>query len=269
MRRGTVPKSTEYPDLNFVQALSWENANRMSVQFLVMHTTEGSEHRTSAEDGAAYDSWRTDGTSCHYFHDSDSTVQCVRTEDVAYSAFYNGNMKGIHHELCTQAADSVADWADAYHVAMLDRAAKQVARDCAKWDIPPVRLTVAQMQAGKKGICGHGDVSKAYPQDNGDHTDPGKNFPWTGFLNRVKSYMNGDDVAAEQDLITISEDTNEALYGGKLPAGTKRSVANVLQLTGIWTKRGADTGTKLLEEQKKTNDLLAQLVAQGKVPPKA
>lgn len=268
-----MAKSTEYPDLNFVQALSWENANRTSVQFLVVHTTEGSEHATSAEDGASYDSWRTDGTSCHFFHDSNSTVQCVRTEDVAYSAFYNGNMKGIHHELCTQASDSATAWADEYHKAMLDRAAKQVARDCVKWGIPVVRLTPAQMQAGKKGICGHADVTKAYPQDPGDHTDPGPNFPWTWFLGRVKSYMttNGDGyVAAEQDNITVGDDANEALFGNKLPEGTKRSVATFLQLTGIWSKRAADAAIAGLAESKKQTVLLQQIAdSLAKLPPKA
>jgi N-acetyl-anhydromuramyl-L-alanine amidase AmpD len=182
-------KSKEYPDLTFVEPRSWRNANRDSVQLIVIHTTEGSERAASAEDGAAYDARRTDGTSTHYFHDQNSTVQCVRTEDVAHAARAQGNARGIQHELCGRAGQSDAQWDDAASVGTLQRAAKQAARDAKKWDIPVRHLTVAQVKAGAKGFCGHYDVTRAFPQDGGDHTDPGPNFPWTDFLNMVRAHL--------------------------------------------------------------------------------
>ncbi len=173
----------------------------------VIHDTEGSAHAESAEDGAAYDARRTDGTSTHYFHDNTSTVQCVRTEDVAYAALWNGNHKGIQHELCAQASFSKSKWMDPnYGLPMLQRAARQVARDCKKWNIPAKKITSTQVANGTKGICGHVDITYAFPQDNGDHTDPGTNFPWADFIAMVQSEL-------EEDLVTTQAEFNKFMDG--------------------------------------------------------
>lgn len=197
-----MAQSPEYPDLPWMPPRSWTDANRTAVQLVVIHTTEGSAHARSAEDGAAYDQRRTDGTSTHYFHDSDSTVQCVRTADQAHTARSQGNRRGIHHELCTRAGS--ANWADAYHQAMLRRAAKQAARDAAKWGIPVRKLTSAQVADGLKGFCGHVDITYAFPQDGGTHTDPGAGFPWATFLDLVRAEMN-----PEGDMLVKKGDTGE------------------------------------------------------------
>lgn len=184
--------SKEYPDLKWVEPASWTNANRSSVQLIVIHTTEGSAHSQSAEDGAAYDARRTDGTSTHFFHDSDSTVQCVHTADKAHTARTQGNSRGVQHELCGTASWSESTWlSDGYQDKMLRKAAKQCARDAQKWGIPVKHLTISEIQSGKKGFCGHGDITKAFPEDNGTHTDPGKNFPWSKFLDLVRAEMGG------------------------------------------------------------------------------
>lgn len=178
-----MAQSPEYPDLKWIPPRSWTNDSRKSVQLIVIHTTEGSAHGQSAEDGAAYDARRTDGTSTHYFHDSNSTVQCVRTEDRAHTARAQGNRRGIQHELCTRGGK--ANWGDAYHQAMLRRAARQAARDARKWGIPVRKLSAFQVADGMKGFCGHVDITNAFPADGGTHTDPGSKFPWTSFLAMV------------------------------------------------------------------------------------
>jgi hypothetical protein len=185
-----MAQSPEYPDLKWVVPKSWTNANRTSVQLIVIHDTEGSSHGQSAEDGAAYDARRTDGTSAHYFVDNNSVVQCVRTEDQAHTARAQGNRRGIQYELCARASWSKAKWMDpAYGLPMLQRAAGQCARDARKWGIPVRRLTPPQVDAGVKGFCGHADITKAFPEDRGTHTDPGANFPWDEFINMVKTAM--------------------------------------------------------------------------------
>lgn len=194
-----MAQSTEYPALRWVEPASWTNANRTSVQLIVIHTTEGSATDTSAEGGAAYDARRTDGTSTHYFHDSGSTVQCVRTNDIAHTARRQGNLRGIQHELCTKAGSSAATWGNAYHQAMLRRAAQQCALDARKWGIPVRHLTVAQVSGGVKGFCGHVDITRAFPQDGGTHTDPGGNFPWSQFLDMVREEIEVLDMPSPED----------------------------------------------------------------------
>jgi len=199
-------KSIEYPDLLWIPPKSWTNANRSAVQLVVIHTTEGSARPESAEDGAAYDARRTDGTSAHYFHDSNSTVQCVHTADQAHTARAQGNKRGIHHELCTT-VKRAGTWDDEYHAALLRQAARQAARDARKWNIPIRKLSAAQVAAGVKGFCGHADITQAFPQDGGTHTDPGKSFPWSrfialvskeaGFIDDKDDDMDASEVAAE------------------------------------------------------------------------
>jgi len=182
-----MAQSAEYPDLRWIPPRAW-GLGRLgyAVQYIVVHYTAGSERSTSAEDGAAYDQRRTDGTSTHYFVDSDSVVQCVETSDRANACFKYGNRYGIQYELCgTQ--QSRAQWLDAASDATLTNAARQIARDCRKYNLPVRRLTVAQMRAGEKGICGHVDVTDAYGL--GDHRDPGPEFPWDVLLARVQRFL--------------------------------------------------------------------------------
>jgi N-acetyl-anhydromuramyl-L-alanine amidase AmpD len=224
-----MAQSPEYPDLKWVEPASWRDANRTSVQVVVIHDTEGSSHGESAEDGAAYDARRTDGTSTHYFHDSNSTVQCVRTNDIAYTARSNGNRIGIHHELCARASFKSSDWLDPdYGNKMLLRAAKQVARDCKKWGIPVRKLSAGSVASGVKGICGHADITAAFPADNGTHTDPGPNFPWATFLKYVQDELdtlNGKvaDVTKAEVLEVLRSKEGQDALGDAIVAAFNRA----------------------------------------------
>jgi N-acetylmuramoyl-L-alanine amidase len=186
-------QSDEYPDLPFITPRAWGRGrpSRMP-KLIVVHYTAGSETRTSAEDGAAWDARREDGTSCHFFHDRDTTVQCVRTTDRANSAFFCGNRIGIQHELCGTLQTRV-QWLDAASYATLERAARQIARDCLRWQIPvrrigPTEVRAAYHYGGPGGICGHVDITEAFPEDNGDHTDPGPDFPWDVLMGLIKEW---------------------------------------------------------------------------------
>lgn len=252
--------SPEYPDLSWMPPKSWTDANRSKVQLVVIHTTEGSAQSQSAEDGAAYDQRRTDGTSTHYFHDSNSTVQCVRTEDQAHAARTQGNKRGIQHELCTKAGS--ANWSDSYHQAMLRIAAKQAARDAEKWGIPVKKLSSSQVADGVKGFCGHVDITYAFPEDNGTHTDPGSNFPWSQFLGMVQEEMEGSVPLNDDDVKKIwnygmdnpyTPDTSTTSAGGFLRfapslSGIQNGVVAVLkpyfdqlgvQISGVDTDEAA------------------------------
>lgn len=210
-------QSSEYPDLQFVKPRAYgAGRDGKAVRFIVIHYTAGAERSTSAEDGAAYDQRRTDGTSTHYFVDSDSVVQCVLTKDRANAARSKGNRLGIQYELCGT-VQTRAQWLDAASLPTLRNAARQVARDCRKYGIPARRLSVAETRRawtefpnGPRGIVGHVDCTNAYPEDEGDHTDPGPAFPWDVFLDMVQDELapkTEDDMTPEQ-FVKLLEDPN-------------------------------------------------------------
>jgi hypothetical protein len=155
---------------------------------VTLHYTAGSEGPTSAENGAAYDKTRTDGTSTHYFVDSSGPpVQQVLDDDRSHSAYFHGNEIGIHVEICGT-AQSRAQWLDATSYATLCTTATLVREICVRHGFQLRRLTVAETRAayyGKTrptGINDHGTVTAAFPEDGGTHTDVGPEFPWDVFM---------------------------------------------------------------------------------------
>jgi hypothetical protein len=169
---------------------------RPTPAYVVIHVTDGSEGPNAAEAGAVYDKVRTDSVSTHLFVDSDSAVREVRDIDTAYAAFPKGNALGIQVEICGLAAQTVAQWHDAASTATLKLAAFEVAVLCQDHGLPVRHLTIAECRAawyapgpGTRGIVSHYDVTRAYPEDGGSHTDPGPNFPWVEFLVMVREYL--------------------------------------------------------------------------------
>jgi N-acetyl-anhydromuramyl-L-alanine amidase AmpD len=155
----------------------------------VIHVMQWPKKGSTAEDCAAMFAHPTSPkASAHYCVDANSIVQCVREQNVAWHA-PGANQNGIGIEHAGFSEQTAAEWADAYSVAMLERSAKLSAEICKRYDIPPVRLTVAELsEKGKKGFCGHIDCTNAFSNGKG-HWDPGPAFPWDAYLARVRHYL--------------------------------------------------------------------------------
>jgi N-acetyl-anhydromuramyl-L-alanine amidase AmpD len=216
---------------------SYTKGRARAPQYVTLHYTAGSEGSTSAENGAAYDKTRTDGTSCHVFVDS-SGLPCreVPDGDRAHCAFWHGNEIGIHIELCGT-RQTRAQWLDKTSMAMLEYAAALVADICKRHGFKVKRLSVAETRAAyynpassrPTGINDHYTITQAYPEDNGDHTDVGADFPWDVFMDLVEGA--GDVALTQDDLNKVAEAvwnrmiTSEALGNRKADQFQKGGIA--------------------------------------------
>jgi hypothetical protein len=172
--------------MTFIQAAHFYPGRRKPIRLLVLHDMEASVTGTTAENVARYfaqaDSRK---ASAHYCIDNNSIVQCVRDGDTAWAA-EGANSDGLHFELAGYARQTADQWLDVYGKALLSRTAYLVAAKSLTYGIPVRHLTVQQIRNGELGICGHADITAAYPPGTG-HTDPGPNFPWTYFLGLVRA----------------------------------------------------------------------------------
>jgi hypothetical protein len=156
----------------------------------VIHYTAGNAGPTAAEAGVDYDKRRTDGTSCHIFADSLGTpLMEVPLGDRSHSAYFHGNEIGVHIETC-DTVQSRAGWLDAVSYPTIVNAAGTARWVCDTLGLPLRRMTVAQVReayygSDPGGICDHWDVTRAFPEDGGNHTDMGPEFPWDVFMELV------------------------------------------------------------------------------------
>lgn len=165
-----------------------------SVSRIVIHGTVSPTVKGGARAVARYFQSPSTGGSAHYVVDPGEIVQCVKEGTVAYHAPPNTGSIGI--ELCDPQKGVSSRWGDAGHEAMLRLAARLTREVAARWGVPLRRLSVTDLKAGKRGICGHVDVANAWHQT--DHSDPGGSFPWAHFMDLVNG--EDDDMPSPEDL---------------------------------------------------------------------
>lgn len=152
------------------------------IRGICIHDMEAPEKDKTAENVAKYFQSPQAGGSAHLCVDSDSVVQCVWDNNVAHAA-PGANHDMIHIELAGYAKQTADEWMDPYSVAMLTLAADVTAQYCLKYDIPVKHLSNTELKNGDRGVVGHYQVTEVYKRST--HTDPGKNFPWEFFFERV------------------------------------------------------------------------------------
>lgn len=173
--------------MDFIAARNFNRVGRDHVRLVVIHDMESSEKPGTARAVARwFAGMQAPRASAHLCVDCTEVVECVKPQDVAWAA-PGANRDGYHVEMAGAAKQSLTEWQDTASRATMRLAARAVAPVCRSYDIPVVKLSPEEVADGKRGFCGHVDVTRAYHKS--DHTDPGPNFPWDTFLGMVEEEL--------------------------------------------------------------------------------
>jgi len=154
---------------------------------VVVHDTESGGGYPSASQPptargvVSYFTQPSSGGSAHYIVDTATEFHVLGDTEIGWHAPPNARSIGI--EICGVAAYTRDQWLSASVWPAVALAARRTRELCDRFGIPTVRLSSADLLAGRHGICGHVDVSQAWHQS--DHSDPGPNFPWDRFMAAV------------------------------------------------------------------------------------
>ena len=167
------------------------------IKNIIIHVTVNAPG-TPAENVADYQIRSQSGS---YHELTDTTVKHLieNTDDwFTWSSGNYGNDIGLHRSFVLRGTETRVQWLQ--YDKMLREAAKRDAEWCRKYNIPPVKLTAADLRAGKKGFAGHLETGQAW--GGTDHVDPGTGFPWDIYLGYVRDYLNGISQKEEGDVLT-------------------------------------------------------------------
>jgi len=188
------------------------------VRVIVIHTAENTPDYVGEDGGAEavarFQSTTDRPSSYHQLGDSDSVIEMLPDEAVAFGA-KGANADGLHFSFATRASlwpGKPVEW----RVGALVRGAAVCRTWATTYGIPVRRLTRDQWLAGESGFVAHADV------DPGRRSDPGAGFPWDDFLTLVASPRPDpdrdrtpeDDVSPELEAI-IRQAGVDAAYARK------------------------------------------------------
>lgn len=156
------------------------------VRLVAVHTAEGAR---TAHDLRAYFDRAGINASSHTIIDHNDTLDLVPRDRAAWT-LRSGNPISVNLETCAFARWSRAQWLSTGTIdgcvnprAMLDRTATWIRRECDALNIPKVKLSSADVRAGKAGVIGH--INWTEGMKDGSHWDPGPGFPWDYVMARV------------------------------------------------------------------------------------
>lgn len=152
---------------------NFESRSGATVRLIVVHTAEGA--LTTAELGNFFANPASQ-VSSHVGIDDHGIEQYVDYTNASWTML-SANPISEHAELCGFASWTRDQWLG-QHMPMLTLAAQWIRQRCAARGIPVVKLSPADVAAGKAGVCGHVDWTNG--MHDGTHQDPGPptSFPW-------------------------------------------------------------------------------------------
>lgn len=155
------------------------------VRLLAVHSTEGNGTAQALRDA----DWWTG--SSHAINDEFGTLLTPTEGTVPYEraawTLRSGNNISDNIEQVGWAHWTRAEWLA--RPKLLDGTARWLADRSRARGIPLVKLSPAEVAAGKAGVIGHVDWTLG--MNDGTHTDPGKGYPWDVVLNAAKQYAAG------------------------------------------------------------------------------
>lgn len=163
------------------------------VIWVTVHTAEGIR---KASDLKAFFEHSTN-SSAHAVADDSTLLDNLVPYDRAAWTLRNGNSRSDNLELCGFAAWSRDEWIG-NHQGMLNNTAAWVRSRCLARGVPIVKLSAADVKAGRAGVIGHVDYTNG--TGDGTHWDPGPGFPWDIVIARAGTGVSAS--SGEEDDMT-------------------------------------------------------------------
>lgn len=221
------------------------------VRMIVLHTAECPCQPGKALAVARYfagESAEQPGGVAHYTVDPESTTHSVPEATACAHAGAASRLGSVGIEMCGYSADQ---WTDAAHQATMRRAADLAREVAARWGVPLVRLSAADLKAGKRdGYTYHRDVTASLGGTS--HTDPGPNFPYA----KMHELLTGVVVASPLSSTTATPPTiRKGSTGPAVAAWTTwlHRMFSYAAKVSPGTYFGADTDAATREFQRRVN----------------
>lgn len=215
------------------------------IRKIVVHDNEGPEGANSAAGLAAYlHNNGPDGGGYQVTFDGAGKCDVVDDQTVCWA---NGavNHESIDGCVVGYAAQSAADWADAFDVGALEHLAQWIAAKCVQYGIPARWLSAAELNTpGSLGVTTHGDLTLAGYHGTQGHTDPGPNFPRDSVMARVQAIIMPPAPQPDWNAVRALTALVAAVTARTVKLGDKGPrVAKVQQLLAKHAPKGTDLGT--------------------------
>lgn len=174
-----TPMTDNAVDIDLHHLIPFGRPTPLPKKIIIVHTTENAPG-TPSRNIVDYQV-RTQSGSYHRLVDSSGKITMANTDDwQTWSTGNKGNDIALHVSCVAQAKMTRDQWLA--QPKMLEGVARVIAHWSKKYGIPLVKLSRAELGAGKHGIAGH---LEAQVWGNTTHWDPGYHFPYDVVLRRA------------------------------------------------------------------------------------